>query len=88
VDLDLDKLVFPLILRHWKEGEYFQPLGMTGLKKLSDFFIDEKFSIPEKESVWILASGNQVVWIVGRRLDDRFKITSKTKQILRIKLTL
>jgi tRNA(Ile)-lysidine synthase len=86
VDLDLDKLVFPLILRHWKEGEYFQPLGMSGLKKLSDFFIDEKFSIPEKESAWILASGNQVAWIVGRRLDDRFKINSKTKNILRVKL--
>jgi tRNA(Ile)-lysidine synthase len=85
VDLDLDKLVFPLILRHWQEGEYFQPLGMTGMKKLSDFFVDEKYSIPEKESAWILASGNQLVWIVGRRLDDRFKITSETKRILRVK---
>jgi tRNA(Ile)-lysidine synthase len=86
VDLDLDKLVYPLILRHWNEGEYFQPLGMTGLKKVSDFFIDEKYSIPEKENAWILASGNQLVWIVGKRLDDRFKITSKTKRILRIRL--
>ena len=86
VDLDLDRLVFPLILRHWQEGEYFQPLGMTGLKKLSDFFIDEKYSIPEKENTWILASGNQVVWIVGKRLDDRFKITTKTKRILRIRM--
>ena len=86
VDLDLDKLVFPLILRHWQDGEYFQPLGMSGLKKLSDFFIDEKYSIPEKENAWILASGNRVVWLVGKRLDDRFKITSKTKQILRIRL--
>jgi tRNA(Ile)-lysidine synthase len=86
VDLDLDKLVFPLILRHWQEGEYFQPLGMTGMKKLSDFFIDEKYSIPDKENAWILASGSQAVWIVGKRLDDRFKITSKTKNILRIRL--
>jgi tRNA(Ile)-lysidine synthase len=86
VDLDLDKLVFPLILRHWQEGEYFQPLGMLGLKKLSDFFIDEKYSIPEKENAWILASGNQIVWILGKRLDDRFKITSRTKKILRIKM--
>jgi len=85
VDLDLDQLIFPLILRHWQDGEYFQPLGMTGLKKVSDFFIDEKYSIPEKENAWILASGNQVVWIVGKRLDDRFKITAKTKRILRIK---
>jgi len=86
VDLDCDKLVFPLILRHWQEGEYFQPLGMTGLKKLSDFFIDEKYSIPEKENAWILASGNQPVWIVGKRLDDRFKITANTKRIMRFKL--
>ena len=85
-DLDLDKLVFPLLLRHWQEGEYFQPLGMTGLKKLSDFFIDEKYSIPDKENAWILASGNQLVWIVGKRLDNRFKITSKTKRVLRIRV--
>lgn len=86
VDLDLDKLVYPLILRHWNEGEYFQPLGMNGLKKLSDFFIDEKYSIPDKENAWLLASGNQLVWIVGKRLDDRFKITAKTKRIVRIRL--
>lgn len=86
VDLDMDKLVFPLMLRHWQEGEYFQPLGMTGLKKLSDFFIDEKYSIPEKENAWILASGNQLVWLVGKRLDDRFKITATTRRILRIRL--
>ncbi len=85
-DLDLDKVVFPLILRHWQEGEYFQPLGMTGMKKLSDFFVDEKYSIPDKENIWILASGNQPVWIVGKRLDDRFKITSITKRILRIRM--
>ena len=85
-DLDLDKVVFPLIFRHWQEGEYFQPLGMTGMKKLSDFFVDEKYSIPDKENIWILASGNQVVWIVGKRLDDRFKITSTTKRVLRIRM--
>ena len=86
VDLDLDQLIFPLFLRHWHEGEYFQPLGMTGLKKLSDFFVDEKYSIPEKENAWILASGNQLVWIVGKRIDDRFKITPQTKKIFRIRL--
>lgn len=85
-DLDFDQLVFPLMLRHWQEGEYFQPLGMTGLKKLSDFFIDEKYSIPEKENAWILAAGNQLVWLVGKRIDDRFKITTQTRQILRIRL--
>ena len=86
VDLDLDQLIFPLILRHWHEGEYFQPLGMTGLKKLSDFFIDEKYSIPDKENAWILSSGNQLVWVVGKRLDNRFKITHQTKKIIRIRL--
>ncbi len=86
IDLDLDKLIYPLIMRHWNEGEYFQPLGMTGLKKLSDFFIDEKYSIPDKENAWILASGTQLVWIVGKRLDDRFKISAKTKRIMRIRL--
>jgi len=86
IDLDMDQLVFPLILRHWHEGEYFQPLGMTGLKKLSDFFIDEKYSIPEKENAWILSSGNQLAWIVGKRMDDRFKITDQTKKIIRIRL--
>ena len=87
VDLDMDKLIFPLILRHWNEGEYFQPLGMTGLKKLSNFFIDEKYSIPDKENTWILASGNQLVWIVGKRLDDRYKITAESKRIIRIRLS-
>ena len=84
VDLDFDKLVYPLILRHWNEGEYFQPLGMNGLKKLSDFFIDEKYPIPDKENAWILSSGNQLVWILGKRIDDRYKITAQTKQIIRI----
>jgi tRNA(Ile)-lysidine synthase len=84
-DLDYDKLAFPLILRHWREGEYFQPLGMNGLKKLSDFFIDEKYSIPEKESVWILSSGNQPVWVVGKRIDERYKITSNTRKVFRIR---
>jgi len=86
VDLDLDQLVFPLILRHWQTGEYFQPLGMKGLKKLSDFFIDEKYSIPEKENAWILASSDHLIWIVGKRMNDRYKITPKTKRILRIRL--
>lgn len=83
-DFDYDKLEFPLLLRKWQEGEYFQPLGMSGLKKLSDFFIDEKYSIPEKENTWILTSGNKVVWVVNKRIDDRFKVESKTQNIYRI----
>jgi len=85
-DLDYDQLQFPLILKKWEQGEYFVPLGMSGMKKISDFFIDEKLSIPEKESAWILYSGKKVVWIVGRRIDDRFKITPNTRTVLRIRL--
>lgn len=84
-DLDYDMLEFPLIIKKWEQGEYFKPLGMSGFKKLSDYFIDEKFSIPEKENTWILCSGQKVVWIIGKRIDDRFKITNSTKAILRVK---
>jgi tRNA(Ile)-lysidine synthase len=81
---DFDKIEFPLVLRKWKQGEYFRPLGMQGLKKVSDFFIDQKYSLPEKENSWILESADKVVWIVGKRIDDRFKVTSTTKKILKI----
>ena len=80
--LDADKLVFPLVIRKWQTGEYFQPLGMSGFKKISDFYIDEKFSLPEKEETWILYSENKVVWIIGRRIDNRFRITPETKEVL------
>jgi tRNA(Ile)-lysidine synthase len=86
-DLDYDLLQFPLLLKKWEPGEYFQPLGMSGVKKISDFFIDEKLSIPEKEAVWIVYSGQKVVWITGKRIDDRFKITLKTKRVLRITMS-
>ena len=85
-DLDLDFLHFPLILKRWEQGEYFRPLGLAGLKKLSDFFTDEKMSIPEKEAAWILYSGKNVVWILGRRIDDRYKVTSRTTKIFRIRM--
>jgi len=57
---------------------------MKGFKKISDFFIDEKLSIPKKENTWILYSGNKVAWIIGRRIDDRFKITPKTKTVYKL----
>jgi len=85
-DLDYDRLHFPLILKKWESGEYFQPLGLSGYKKLSDFFIDEKMSIPEKEATWILYSGKNVVWVAGKRLDDRYKITSGTARVFRIRM--
>lgn len=84
--IDFDKLQFPLIVRKWKAGEYFQPLGMKGFKKISDFFIDQKLSIPEKEETWIIYSGNKVVWIAGYRIDNRFRISSETINAICIQL--
>lgn len=83
--LDARLCEFPLAIRKWSPGEYFQPLGMTGFKKISDFFVDEKLSLPEKEQTWILYSGNKVVWIIGYRIDHRFRITAETKEVLVIK---
>lgn len=77
--LDHSKLEFPLKLRHWKQGDRFIPLGMKGSKKLSDFLIDEKLDRFEKEDVWLLCSGDNICWVVGNRVDDRYKITDKTK---------
>ena len=85
--VDEDKLWFPLVLRRWKDGDNFQPFGMEGKsKKLSKFFKDEKLSLIEKENLWLLCSDNQIVWIVGLRQDERFKIKKATKNILKIRL--
>jgi tRNA(Ile)-lysidine synthase len=84
--IDLDKVQFPLLIRRWQNGDYFKPLGMEGFKKVSDFFIDSKLSLPEKEKVWILANGEQIIWIMGHRLDERFKITHETRQVLVLEL--
>ena len=84
--LDADKLHFPLILRKWKKGDYFRPLGMTSMKKVSDFFTDQKLSLFEKSQSWILTSSDKIAWIVGKRIDDRFKITPETTKIIEIKI--
>ncbi|MEN8226036.1 MAG: tRNA lysidine(34) synthetase TilS [Bacteroidota bacterium] len=83
--LDYGKLHFPLKLRHWKEGDSFFPLGMKNKKKLSDFFIDEKFSILKKEKTWVLCSGQDIVWIVGERIDDRYKVAGETSMVYSLK---
>jgi tRNA(Ile)-lysidine synthase len=80
--LDADKISLPLILRRWKPGDAFQPLGMNGTKKVSDFLIDNKIPLPEKSDTWVVESGKNIAWIVGHRIDNRFKITPMTKNIL------
>lgn len=84
--LDLEKIGFPINLRKWKNGDFFYPLGMRTRKKISDFFIDQKFSLLDKENCWLLCSGNSIVWVLGHRIDDRFKITSATNTVLEITL--
>ena len=79
--LDFDKLSFPLKLRKWKNGDKFRPLGMRNFKKVSDFFIDEKYSILAKQKQWLLCSEDDIVWIVGNRIDDRYKIETHTKKV-------
>ena len=80
--LDADKIQFPLILRTWKHGDAFQPLGMKGSKLLSDFLIDSKISVLEKKHVKVLTQNDVIIWIVGHRIDDKYKITSTTKRAL------
>ncbi len=79
--LDFDCLQFPLLLRKWRKGDVFQPLGMKGKKKLSDFFIDQKLSIFDKSNTWVLCSGNKIVWIVGLRIDERFKLVENSQKV-------
>lgn len=84
--LDLNKLTFPLKIRKFQRGDVFYPLGMCTRKKLSDFFVDQKISLPAKRNIWLLCSGDEIAWIIGHRIDDRFKITDKTATILILSL--
>jgi len=84
--LDYHKISFPLKLRRWVYGDHFHPLGMSMSKKLSDFFIDEKIPRHKKDKMWILCSGDDIIWIVGLRIDNRFKITKETSTVFQISL--
>lgn len=86
--LDVDKLIYPLHLRHWKDGDTFYPLGMQGKKKkLSKFFKDIKMNRFEKDATWLLCDKNdRIVWVLGQRADERFKILETTKRILKLEL--
>jgi tRNA(Ile)-lysidine synthase len=79
--IDADKITFPLTVNKWKQGDKFIPLGMKGFKKLSDFFIAEKTSLFDKQNQWIVRCQNDIVWLVGKRIDDRFKVSTSTKNI-------
>jgi tRNA(Ile)-lysidine synthase len=80
--LAMEKLQFPLQLRLWRSGDAFVPLGMQGVKKVSDFLIDEKASLREKAKQYVLLSGDNIAWLVGRRIDDRYKVTEQTRETL------
>lgn len=84
--LDFDKLQFPLHLRRWQKGDVFKPIGMRGKKKVSDFFIDQKMSLFEKENVWLLCSSGEIVWVVGHRIDERFKLVEATQKVYLVQL--
>lgn len=79
---DAGKLQFPLKLRRWKKGDTFVPFGMTGTKKISDFLIDNKINRFEKENIWLLLSGDDIVWVIGYRTDNRYKVGAKTTEVV------
>ncbi|WP_329806240.1 tRNA lysidine(34) synthetase TilS [Flavobacterium facile] len=82
--VDENKLKFPLTIRKWKEGDYFYPSGMQGKKKVSKYFKDEKFTLFQKQDTWILESNKQIVWIIGYRADERFKVENTTQTTIKI----
>ena len=85
--VDLEKLAFPLTLRNWQHGDRFVPLGMSTKKKVSDFMIDEKIPVNLKERVVVLQSGDDIVWIAGYRIDDRYKVTTATRRVLIVEMS-
>ncbi|MFK5891448.1 MAG: tRNA lysidine(34) synthetase TilS [Flavobacteriaceae bacterium] len=85
--VDEDKIKGSLIVRKWQKGDYFYPFGMQNKKKISTFFKDQKMSLLDKENTWLLCNDNNIIWIIGQRLDNRFRISENTKKILKINYT-
>jgi tRNA(Ile)-lysidine synthase len=85
--VDKDKIVFPLVIRNWSQGDRFQPLGMKGKKLISDYFTDAHFSLKQKEEARLLCNSNgDIIWLIGERIDHRYRITKNTKTVLRIRV--
>ncbi len=84
--IDFEKLVFPLIIRNWQAGDWFMPLGMNGKKKLSDYFIDKKFTFQQKENTFVIVSEGNIVCILGHQTDERYKLSEHTKHILHLRI--
>ena len=81
---DAGEVSFPIIIRNKKDGDRFLPFGMTNHKKLSDFFIDLKYSAAEKENQWLMESNKEIFWVVGKRISDRAKVRGESNRILKI----
>lgn len=83
---DFEKLTFPLLIRHWKEGDQFIPFGMKGSKLVSDFLIDQKVDLFKKENTYVLLSENTIIWVIGLRSSENFKVSKETSKIYQVQL--